>query len=78
MNNKNEFAEGFAWRRLDGTTEPGNWVRDLLLGIALALAVSLMGMIVEATTPEEFARFLQRESAKYQRVIQAAGIKATL
>ncbi len=48
MNNKNEFAEGFAWRRLDGTTEPGNWVRDLLLGIALALAVSLMGMIVEA------------------------------
>jgi pilus assembly protein CpaC len=48
VNNKNEFAEGFAWRRLGGTTEPGNWVRDLLLGIALALAVSLMGMIVEA------------------------------
>jgi tripartite-type tricarboxylate transporter receptor subunit TctC len=37
-----------------------------------------MGMVVEATTPEEFTRFLQRESAKYVKVIQAAGIKGTL
>ena len=37
-----------------------------------------MGMVVEATTPEDFARFLQRESAKYLKVIQAAGIKGTL
>ena len=37
-----------------------------------------MGMVVEATTPDEFTRFLQRESAKYVKVIQAAGIKGTL
>lgn len=40
--------------------------------------LSGMGMVVEASRPEEFAQFLKRESAKYERVIQAAGIKGTL
>jgi hypothetical protein len=36
------------------------------------------GMSVEATSAERFGEFLKRESAKYQRVIEAAGIRGTL
>jgi tripartite-type tricarboxylate transporter receptor subunit TctC len=35
------------------------------------------GMTVVASTPEQFAAFLARETAKYNRIIQAAGIKGT-
>lgn len=34
------------------------------------------GMTVVASTPDEFAQFLARETAKYTRIIEAAGIKA--
>ena len=34
------------------------------------------GMTVVASTPEQFAEFLVRETAKYTRIIEAAGIKA--
>jgi tripartite-type tricarboxylate transporter receptor subunit TctC len=36
------------------------------------------GMVVVASTPERFAEFLARETEKYARVIDAAGIKGTL
>ena len=36
------------------------------------------GMVIEATTAERFAEFLKRESLKYQRVIEASGIRGTL
>lgn len=36
------------------------------------------GMTVVGSTPEEFADFLARETAKFARVIEAAGIKGTL
>ncbi len=36
------------------------------------------GMTVVASTPEQFAGFLARETAKYARIIEAAGIKGTL
>lgn len=36
------------------------------------------GMTVVAGTPEQFAEFLARETAKFSRVIEAAGIKGTL
>jgi len=36
------------------------------------------GMTVVASTPGEFADFLARETAKFARVIEAAGIKGTL
>ena len=36
------------------------------------------GMSVEATSAEQFAEFLKRESSKYQRVIEASGIQGTL
>ena len=34
------------------------------------------GMTVVASTPEQFAEFLKRETEKYTRIIEAAGIKA--
>jgi tripartite-type tricarboxylate transporter receptor subunit TctC len=37
--------------------------------------LSIDGMTVVASTPEEFAAFLQSETEKYARIIQAAGIK---
>jgi tripartite-type tricarboxylate transporter receptor subunit TctC len=36
------------------------------------------GMTVVASTPEQFAEFLARETAKFSKVIEAAGIKGTL
>ena len=36
------------------------------------------GMTVNASTPEQFAEFLTRETAKFTRVIEAAGIKGSL
>jgi tripartite-type tricarboxylate transporter receptor subunit TctC len=36
------------------------------------------GMSVVASTPEQFAEFLERETAKYNRIIDAAGIKNSL
>ncbi|HEX2829824.1 MAG TPA: tripartite tricarboxylate transporter substrate binding protein [Burkholderiales bacterium] len=36
------------------------------------------GMTVVASTPEAFVQFLRRETAKYTRVIEAAGIKGSL
>ncbi|HUP95060.1 MAG TPA: tripartite tricarboxylate transporter substrate binding protein [Burkholderiales bacterium] len=36
------------------------------------------GMTVVAGTPDAFAQFLQRESAKFNRVIETAGIKGSL
>jgi tripartite-type tricarboxylate transporter receptor subunit TctC len=36
------------------------------------------GMTVVASTPDAFAQFLKRETAKYNRVIESAGIKGTL
>ncbi len=35
------------------------------------------GVTVVASSPEEFAEFLARETAKYARIIQAAGIQAS-
>jgi tripartite-type tricarboxylate transporter receptor subunit TctC len=36
------------------------------------------GMTVVASTPDEFTQFLKRESAKFGRVIETAGIKGSL
>jgi len=41
-------------------------------------SLSAQGMVVDASTPQHFAEFLKRETAKYVRVIGAAGIKGTL
>jgi len=44
VNNKNEFAAGFSWRRSDRTEERGGWLRDLAIALAIAVAASLLCM----------------------------------
>jgi pilus assembly protein CpaC len=44
VNNKNEFAAGFAWRRSDRTTERGNWLRDLAIALLAAMMATLLLM----------------------------------
>jgi pilus assembly protein CpaC len=42
VNNKNEFAAGFAWRRSGRTTERGNWLRDLAIALLAAMMATLL------------------------------------
>ncbi|MFN3658221.1 MAG: type II and III secretion system protein family protein [Pseudolabrys sp.] len=44
MNNKNEPAAGFSWRREDRSACGGSWLRDLAVALALAIVVGLIGM----------------------------------
>ncbi|MGA2567786.1 MAG: pilus assembly protein N-terminal domain-containing protein, partial [Pseudolabrys sp.] len=44
MNNNNEFAVGFAWRRSDRITDAGCWLRDLAIALGVALAAMLLFM----------------------------------
>jgi pilus assembly protein CpaC len=48
VNNKNEFAAGFAWRRSDRTAGAGCWLRDLAVALAAALAMALLFMAGDA------------------------------
>jgi tripartite-type tricarboxylate transporter receptor subunit TctC len=53
-------------------------IKTILMLPETRKGLSAMGMVVEASTAGEFAAFLKRESEKYERVIQTAGIKGTL
>ena len=44
MNNNNEHAAGFGWRRLDSTTDAGCWLRDLAIALTAALMAGLLLM----------------------------------
>jgi pilus assembly protein CpaC len=44
VNNKNEFAAGFAWRRSDRTTGAGCWLRDLAIALLAAMITTLLFM----------------------------------
>jgi len=44
VNNKNEFAAGFAWRHSDRVTERGNWLRDLAIALLAAMITTLLFM----------------------------------
>ena len=59
MNNKNEFAVGFAWRRSDRTTGAGCWLRDLAIALAVALAATLL--------------FVAGDAHAQDRIIQISG-----
>ena len=59
MNNKNEFAAGFAWRRSDRITERGNWLRDMAIALAVALAATLL--------------FVAGDAHAQDRIIQISG-----
>ena len=48
MNKHNEISAGFRWRTADRTTKRGNWLRDLAIALAVALAASILGMVGDA------------------------------
>ena len=51
-------------------------VAQILNQPAMKERIAADGMPVVASTPGQFAEFLKRESAKYARIIEDAGIKA--
>jgi pilus assembly protein CpaC len=48
VNSKNEYAAGFAWRRSDKITKRGNWLGDLIIALATAMAATLLFMAGDA------------------------------
>ncbi|HEY5215864.1 MAG TPA: type II and III secretion system protein family protein [Pseudolabrys sp.] len=52
MNNNIEYVAGFSWRRSDRTTKRGNWLRDLAIALALALAAALLCMAGDASAQQ--------------------------
>jgi len=50
--NNLENAAGFGWRRADGTPKRSNWLRDLAIGLAVALAASLLLMVADANAQD--------------------------
>lgn len=53
-------------------------IKNILMLPETRKSLSAGGMVVEASTADVFAGFVKQETAKYARVIQAAGIKGTL
>src|SRR4029079_2638282 len=42
------MSAGFSWRTVDRAKKHGNWLRDLVIALAIALAGSILGMIGDA------------------------------
>jgi len=81
--------KGFDMTNWYGMLVPASTQRDVIVKLSAEMARILKlpdlrgrladdGMTVVASTPGEFAEFLARETAKFARVIEAAGIKGTL
>jgi tripartite-type tricarboxylate transporter receptor subunit TctC len=81
--------KGFDMTNWYGMLVPATTQRDVIVKLNAEVARILKlpdltsrladdGMTVVASTPGEFADFLARETAKFTRVIEAAGIKGTL
>jgi tripartite-type tricarboxylate transporter receptor subunit TctC len=81
--------KGFDMTNWYGMLVPAATQRDVIVKLSAEVARVLKlpdlrsrladdGMTVVASTPGEFADFLARETAKFARVIEAAGIKGTL
>jgi tripartite-type tricarboxylate transporter receptor subunit TctC len=84
-----EGLPGFDMRNWYGMFAPGvtpgaivstinTEIRNIITLPETRKGLAAQGMVVEASGAEQFAEFLKRESAKYTRIIQAAGIKGTL
>lgn len=78
---------GFDMATWFGILAPVATPRDIILRLYSEIAAILQqkemrerlaadGMLVVASTPDQFAAFLKSETAKYARVVQAAAIKA--
>jgi pilus assembly protein CpaC len=55
VNNNNEYAAGFSWRR-DRTAARGSWLRDIAIALAIALIAALLGMAGEANAQQRAIR----------------------
>jgi pilus assembly protein CpaC len=56
VNNNNEYAVGFRWRRPDRSAARGSWLRDIAIALAIALVAALLGMIGEAQAQQRAIR----------------------
>jgi pilus assembly protein CpaC len=56
MNNNNECAVGFSWRRPDRSAAHGSWLRDLAIALAVALTAMLLCMVGEAHAQQRAIR----------------------
>ena len=63
MNNNNDYVAGFDWRRSDRTAKSGNWLRDVVIALATAVAATLLCMAGDASAQ--------------QRTIQISGANRT-
>ena len=52
MNNNNDYAAGFSWRRRDRMGRSGGWLRDLAIALAVALLAAMLGFMAEARAAE--------------------------
>ena len=48
MNNKDSVAAGLAWQRSESVTTDGDWLRELVLALIVAVASSFLFMIGNA------------------------------
>ena len=48
MNNNNAYVAGFDWRRSDRIAKSGNWLREVVIALATAVAATLLCMAGEA------------------------------
>ncbi|MBI2714214.1 MAG: type II and III secretion system protein family protein [Rhizobiales bacterium] len=48
MNNNSDFVVGFGWRRTDRTAKSGNWLRDVVIALGIAMAATLLCMAGDA------------------------------
>jgi len=48
VNKHNEIGVGFGWPLADRNTKRSNWLRDLAIALAIAMAASILGMIGDA------------------------------
>jgi pilus assembly protein CpaC len=48
VNNNKDYAAGFSWRPTDRGGKRGDWKRDLVISLVLAIGAGLMGMVAAA------------------------------
>jgi len=48
VNNNNQHAVGFIWRRPGRTSKPGTWLIDVAVALAIALIAAMCGLVCDA------------------------------
>ena len=66
MKHNNEFVAGFAWRRSNKIAGAGNWLRDLAVAMAIAVAATLLFMAGDAYAQD---RIVQISGANHTAMV---------